>query len=495
MKGNRFKQDNRGASLLAVLVLMVVVSLIAVVITKITIVNIEMKEVERGTKKNFYSADELMDNLRAGARELAEQSLEKAYADVLENYLTYSASGGDVQKVFATRYMDGLQKQFAENHTDPAVGASDTMDASGNVAYRVSGYDTDTVKSCIKEAADQGCYIPAADPKYEVDYGAGTFTLKGVQIRYKDAQDYETTIKTDLVFSTPKMNFSGRGQVQEFMRYALIADRQINIGAQNVTVDGSVYAGADGIYASTGGNGTIKGKTVLTRGDIVTESGSDLTVGDGSSSIWAENIRTSSAGTNGASSIHMNGNMYVADDLELAGRGSSVTLQGNYYGYNFQKNYGVQDPDSAKKAEFSSAMMVNGKSSHLDIKGLNYLLLAGRTFISRKLDASNEDILMGESISARTNQLAYYVPLEYVSGDGRSLDQKKYAAYTGISESTLKGYLNSSRQVVPYYFPGGVYYYLNFNSEKSANDFFPSIMRTIRGKRHSMPISIWMRMH
>lgn len=102
--------------------------------------------------------------------------------------------------------------------------------------------------------------------KYEVDYGAGTFTLKGVQIRYKDAQDYETTIKTDLVFSTPKMNFSGSGQVQEFMRYALIADRQINIGAQNVTVDGNVYAGADGIYASTGGNGTIKGRRFLHAG-------------------------------------------------------------------------------------------------------------------------------------------------------------------------------------------------------------------------------------
>ncbi len=99
-----------------------------------------------------------------------------------------------------------------------------------------------------------------------------------------------------------------------------------------------------------------------------------------------------------------------------------MTLQGNYYGYNFQKNYGVQDPIPRKKAEFSSAMMVNGKkSSHLDIKGLNYLLLAGRTFISRKLDASNEDILMGESISARTNQLAYYVPLEYVSGDGKKV--------------------------------------------------------------------------
>ena len=34
-------------------------------------------------------------------------------------------------------------RQFAENHTDPAVGTSDTMDTSGNVSDRFSGYDTD----------------------------------------------------------------------------------------------------------------------------------------------------------------------------------------------------------------------------------------------------------------------------------------------------------------------------------------------------------------
>lgn len=103
-----------------------------------------------------------------GARELAEQSLEKAYADVLENYLTYSASGGDVQKVFATRYMDGLQKQFAENHTDRQLVHRIlwTLPATWRTGF--PAIDTDTVKSCIKEAADQGCYIPAADPKYEV---------------------------------------------------------------------------------------------------------------------------------------------------------------------------------------------------------------------------------------------------------------------------------------------------------------------------------------
>lgn len=77
MKKISLKRDNRGASLLAVLILMVVVSAIAVVITKITIVNIQMKEVERGTKKNFYSADAVMDDLRTGARELAENRSRK----------------------------------------------------------------------------------------------------------------------------------------------------------------------------------------------------------------------------------------------------------------------------------------------------------------------------------------------------------------------------------------------------------------------------------
>lgn len=207
MKKISLKRDNRGASLLAVLILMVVVSAIAVVITKITIVNIQMKEVERGTKKNFYSADAVMDDLRTGARELAEKSLEKAYTDVLENYLTYTASGANAQDVFSRKYMEDLEGQFAK----ASAGKTNTTDASGNVVYTVSDYNTDTVKGCIKETAEQGCYVAAADPKYELDYGAGTFTLKGVQVKYKDAQDYETKITTDLIFSTPQMNFSGPG--------------------------------------------------------------------------------------------------------------------------------------------------------------------------------------------------------------------------------------------------------------------------------------------
>ena len=494
MKKNSFHKDDRGASLLAVLILMVVVSAIAVVITKITIVNIQMKEVERGTKKNFYSADAIMDDLRTGAREQAETALENAYADVLQHYVDYTSGGKNAQDVFKQNYMNGLEKYFA----DPMKTPVDTTNEQGNVVYRVAGYDADKVKGCILDGTQQGCFVAPADPKYEIDYGAGTFTLKDVRVVYKDAQDYETTITTDLVFSTPDMNFSGQSQVKEFMKYALIADDQINVNASNVTVDGSVYAGVGGIVASGNGTGELKGRMILTRGDIVADMGTSLSVGDGNSSIWAENIMTTGKS---AATLNVNGNMYVADDLALNAKESNVTLKGNYYGYNFQKNYGAGDT-VATDADFSSAIMINGKSSSLNIQNLKYLLLAGRTFISRGNNSSNTDIQMGESIAARTNQLAYYVPERYVkveSGESTLLKwndaqnvrigekeypigESDYAASIHVDPVKLDGWLNHANPIVPYYYTNGVNYYLNFKSQQDANEFYAAYYAGNTGK-------------
>ena len=484
MKKNSFHKDDRGASLLAVLILMVVVSAIAVVITKITIVNIQMKEVERGTKKNFYSADAIMDDLRTGAREQAETALENAYADVLQHYVDYTSGGKNAQDVFKQNYMNGLEKYFA----DPMKTKVDTTNDEGSVVYRVAGYDADKVKGCILDGTQRGCFVAPADPKYEIDYGAGTFTLKDVRVVYKDAQDYETTITTDLVFSTPDMNFSGQSQVKEFMKYALIADDQINVNASNVTVDGSVYAGVGGIVASGNGTGVLNGRMILTRGDIVADMGSTLMVGNGNSSIWAENIMTTGKS---AATLNVNGNMYVADDLELNAKESKVTLQGNYYGYNFQKNYGAGDT-VATDADFSSAIMINGKSSSLNIQNLKFLLLAGRTFIARGNNSSNTDIQMGESIAARTNQLAYYVSDKYVkteNGEGVVLKwndaqnvtigekeypigESDYAASIHVNTEKLDGWLDNANPIVPYYYTNGVNYYLNFKSQQDANEFY-----------------------
>ena len=468
------KNEDRGASLLAVLMVMAVVSLIAVVITKVTLTNIQMKEVERGTKKNFYSAEGIMDELYAGACELSADAMKAAYVDVMENYLNYTKSGKQLQKVFSRNYIKNLEDTF-HNAT---VAQTQKLDASGDVSYSISQYKTDVVKGCIAAAADQNCFkTEEADaPTYDADYEEGTLTLHKVKVSYTDAQGYETTINTDLVFSTPNLSFSGDSS-KEFMKYSLIADEMINVNFPNITVGGNVYAGPDGIIAQSHASGNFNGKVILTRGDIVTKEISALTVGNSGSNVWAENIATEGSST---SSMLLNGNCYVADDLSLNGRGSQVSVTGNYYGYNFQKNYDTQQV--SLDSDFSSAMMVNAKDCKLDLQNIGYLMLAGKTFISRNSSGGN-DVMLGESLAVRTNQLAYNVPGEYVSGNMFTSDGLyRFSQKVGISD--IANYLNPYQQVVAYHYrDNGIdytYYYLNFKDEQAANDYFAVYCNTTK---------------
>lgn len=476
---NSLKKDNRGASLLAVLVVLVVVSAIAVIITKLTITNIQMKEVERGGKKNFYSAESVMDELYAGVSEQASNVMGEAYQDVMENYILYTSSGQNPQDVFQQKYMEKLEALFY----DGSSVKNQKTNAGGMPVYSQSRYNPVTIQNFILEAADRAHVVTAeVTPTYDADYAEGVFTLNGVKVKYTDSQGYETTITTDLVLTTPKMNFNGGSQIKDFMKYCLIADNKIDVNTNNVTVNGNAYAGSGGINALTNGAGVFNGKVTLTRGNITANAGSELTVGSGSSSsVWAENIETTGKS---ASKLVLNGNCYVADDLTVNGVDSTVELSGNYYGYNYQKNYSDTE-EVSKDAAFSSAMMVNGRNSKLDLENLNYMMLAGRTYISRgKTEWSNpNDVMLGESLSARTNQLAYYVPAntattEYVDASSLTLteDGKTYFQnITGIAN--IVPYLAAKQVVAYHYIEKGTSsdrtnYYLNFASEQAANDYF-----------------------
>lgn len=471
------KGQNRGASLLAVLVALIFVGILGVIITNITITNIRMREIEQSSKKNFYSAEEVLDDLTVGLNEAAARSMQKAYADIMTNYHSSMTGGADIQKDFTKLYIENLKDIFYDNTVAPRESFDFSDPMNPVTVYQEGSYLTDEVKDCFSSAAAKNCFATdAADAVYDADYEKGTFILRNICISYTDSLDYTTTLTTDIVFHTPTLNSAQSSVVQEFMKYALIADVQIEVGSPNVTVDGSVYAGRDGIICKGSGNGVFTGKTIITRGDIATESGTSLAVGTDQSRIWAENVTTEGGGP---STLQLTGTCYIADDLNMNGVGSTVILDGRYYGYNFQKQYGAlqKETDSA----FSSAMMINAKDCHLNLEQVDYLLLAGRTFISRGSagNIQNNDIMMGESLSVRTNQLAYSVPVQYVdtasnpvnfTPEGRTL----YETYIGVTN--IGSYLNASAPITAYYYRDNgapaMRYYLNFVSEQRANDFF-----------------------
>lgn len=499
MKRFSLRKENRGASLLAVLVALVFVGAIAAIITSITMINIRMREVEQAGKKNFYSAEEYMDVVKSAVNTVAAEALEETQEDVYARYKTIKADGGrdNVEKELRKVYVQNLEKKFGVENGDPTKsGAAIVYKKDAN--YKASA-DGRLITEICKSMGESVVAVPswfqttATDAKCDLDYEKGMLTLKKIKVTYKNAQDYETTLSADIVIKTPELNVNKADKVPDITKYSLIADEKINVDVNSVNVGGNVYAGPGGILFDKKGVGTFTGDTIVTRGDICTYSGSNAIVGDGSSKIWAENINTKNAvngtsaeGTVSTSSsitrpvMTINGNAFVANDLLVAGKDSQVTLQGKYYGYNFQDKYTGTDADIKDNAAYNSAILINAQSGKVDMMGLNYLMLSGRAFIARGNAAENNDIKLGESVSPRTSQLAILVPMEYVNDNTNnpkfksSDEQKRYAQ--SIHMDQVESYLNPGKPLVKYYYVDGGApqhrYYLNFKDDQSANNFY-----------------------
>ena len=163
--------------------------------------------------------------------------------------------------------------------------------------------------------------------------------------------------------------------------------------------------------------------------------------------------------------MDVSGRMYVANDLILSGKGSSVSLAGQYYGYGntnaSTNNATVEKKDdegnpvldgegnpvmedvAVNPASSSSAIVINGKDSTVDLLGLTTLQLAGRAYVSLPQEGEADNglphVLMGESISVKSNQIAYLVPPECVG----TLDGKTIIGQNPIPFTTWSEMLNS----------------------------------------------------
>ena len=474
------KKHNEGASMVAVLMAILFVMTLGGIVATVTITNVRMRQVEESSKRNFYSAEMIMDEIAVQLNNKAAEAMQLAYTDILSDYRNIMVKGGSLQKEFAYKYMKQMEKIFCDKSRD-TMTTSDTHDSTKSV-FVYGYYKPDDIRSKLPEDYQECFVTDSADSAFSADYEDGLFTLYGIKVDYIDDYGYETIISTDMVFRTPVLNFDSGYKVKDFMKFALIADNQIKLpGFNNITVNGSVYSGPGGIYVKSADNVSFKGNTIVTRGDINVESGSANAVfGTAASSIWAENIVTSGNGS--ASTTYLNGNIYVADDLSMDGLNSVVTLTGNYYGYNFLKQYdGI---DHTEGARYSSAIAINGRGSRLDMQGLQYLHLAGRTYIARGINAQ-DDVRLGESLSVRTNQLAYYVPASFLKKDANGYvaipadfsdeGEEQYGNY--INMTNVRSYLKADEPIAVYHFKNNIgedvyRYYLSFGSEQLANDFF-----------------------
>lgn len=128
-----FSKQDKGSVLIAVLIILTFASVIALIVTKITITNIEMKEVESSSKRNFYGTEDVLNKIKAGISSDSAEHIKKLYSDMLGNYEKYKSSEESLSKCFQNKYLDELEADYKN------------IDIAGK-------YDVDKLKKYISES-------------------------------------------------------------------------------------------------------------------------------------------------------------------------------------------------------------------------------------------------------------------------------------------------------------------------------------------------------
>lgn len=430
--------DNRGFSFVLVIVAIGVVSLLIAVVLLVAYQNYQMKVTGLKSEDNFYSAEQVLDEIKAGLQGEMSSSVSEAYSYVLEHYTETEGSDETRNWYFQTQYVDRLYERLKKSGTsgeydlanlgeyviqgspeEATAGVSTVAEDSENSGVTVEYKDGSKVELLCSVAdtpvvyAEEGTLVKGEKP-LQFSYEKGV-TLQGLTVKYTNAKGYLSVVSTDLVLGIPEINFTQTTTTPDLLSYALISEGGIgvtdNMGGRT-TITGNVYAGNIKIDNA---NLTVKAEDYLIVKDGITvESKASNTkelskdkyhfVYEGSS-LWTDHITLDSA------AVKLDGDSYVRDDLTMNGNGSVASVAGRYYGYSNPELLRAETDN----ASTNSAIVVNGRNSVIDFSELSDLLLAGNAFIALDdsgyfTNDSEHAIRMGESIAIRSNQLAYLAP-------------------------------------------------------------------------------------
>ena len=410
------KRRNSGSSIVIVIIAMAMIGILATTLLWMSYVNYKIKVNDIRNKNSFYSAETVMEQIVAGLQKEASDSVAVAYQEVLSNWEALE-NETNRYSTFASVYLDTLVKHLRN---------SEKGDGYYNRDILMNYVDTEIWKNVNQTAWKNGTDEADAEKEPVMELVNGnSLILHNVFVSYVDG-DRLSIVSTDLCLDAPEIVFTRSGSVDDLYDYLLIGNQGISLtkGSGQVTGDGSIYAGIDeatgkgGITINPASSLAINnGRYVISKGEIdVIGPGAGFIVRDAKetgSSVYAKSLDLQSG------MISLDSKTYIANDLTLSGNGSKATLTKEYYGYGTSTETGLEDRTTDQ--ENSSAIIINGQNSTVNLSGVNTLMLAGRAYIGtnttkKELDQNTEKnekaVLMGESITVKGGQIAYLVPTE-----------------------------------------------------------------------------------
>ena len=478
--GSKNKRDDRGSAIVIVIISMALIGILASTILWASYLNYRIKVNDLKVKNSFYSAETVVEQIVAGVKkDVVSAAVNEAYQEVVSNW---DALGTDSNResYFVMAYIEQVEKNLGVGEAGRPAGEYDRTKLEGFVdgEFWTEGNSNGFIVKDVWE--DKPPTFKTYEENRAALNGNSSMTIKNICVEFYDSDGLLSIINTDIAIDVPKLRFTQAGTIDRLYPYVLVGDDGIvTADATTIGINGSIYGGVDehdegGIQIGQNSHVTVENAAyIISGGDIVIgnldpvanhanmiNQGAELIVRDLSSNGvgYRTNVYANGLAING-SHLDISGKVFVANDLILSGKSSNVSLAGQYFGYG---NVTSTDPEEEKDesgnvvtdengntlyvnpAMGSSAIVINGKDSTVDLTGLNTLQLAGRAYVSLS-DADDEatsgkpHILMGESISVKSNQIAYLVPPECVG----TLDGKTVIGQNPVATETWSQMVSS----------------------------------------------------
>lgn len=444
-------KDNKGFSLVTVIIAVAFIGILGMLVLYIALQNFNMKTAGIKGKDGFYTAEQALEEIRLGLQQDVGASMSAAYIEVMEDYNKKSDSADTV--------LDELrQKEFEETFLEMLTARVRGSEKNGQSELPLNQYSMDYLRGYVDldqmddfNKSTETLIVTTADGRTPViasDAEKGLL-LKNLKVIYVDAKGYASIIETDIRLGIPKIQFPTPSTLPDLMNMVVVAQggivckasERVTASAALTSITGSIYAGnlensntSDSMSTSiqiekNAALSIASGDRIVTSGEIAVDEKGTFSTKSGVT-LWTHGIHMTEG------NVTLSGTTYVADDLTVeknakSSDGSQVKIAGEYYGFGSpdsakeSKNYTQTGQtkenalprlyDTLSDADLSSGIVINGRNTTIDLSGVKKFLLAGRNYIAvsgvkGSSENANSDVMLGESLSVKGSQLAYLVP-------------------------------------------------------------------------------------
>lgn len=419
------QNDNRGSGLVMVMIIMAFLGVLSGILMFASYGGYKMRIAEKEGKKNFYTAEIVLDEINTGLQTIVSDVLSETYLTVMQNYSLYESPAERYNEMY-DMYYKGIQEKLQMDATNTTKGKISVL--RGFLSSQSLGDGDGTRANFQNYGAIVEAPASSDDPTKYFDLVMVPdkgMLLKGIEVTYVDERGAVAIINTDIRIAMPNLNFSDSSAFPDLNNFSVISNGKMTVkntvAGREIVVKGDVYAdeiildstpkpgelvvGSSITFESPDATGNENNSLVVCNKDINAKNGKIKT---NKVDLWASNILLD------ASDAEFSGETFVKNDLVLDGDNCNVSISGSYNGF------GTSD----EKSEESSAILVNGKKSSLDLSGLDTINICGHAYVGTTHDPSAtaeslgeeiknvKDVLMGESIAVKTDQLLYLVPPE-----------------------------------------------------------------------------------